>query len=148
MTSFFPDLNVWFALSVEGHKHGGVAWRWLNHLPQGRKLIFSRHTHLGLLRLLTNSAAMGTRTLTVADAMVVYDAWIADPRVEFYQEPRDLNEAFKTAIEPLKKLPATNAVADCYLLAFAKESGLTLVTFDAPLKNGSRKRGYSVVLLE
>jgi toxin-antitoxin system PIN domain toxin len=145
MTSFFLDLNVWFALSVEGHLHGGRAWQWLNAMPSGRKLIFCRQTHLGLIRLLTNTAAMGKRVMTVADALEVYDAWLADPRVEFFQEPRDLNEAFQDAVAPYKKLPASHAVADCYLLAFAKEAGSTLVTFDEPLWNGGRKRGYKVI---
>ena len=145
MTSFFPDLNVWFALSVEGHLHGGAAWQWLNAMPSGRKLVFCRHTHLGLIRLLTNTAAMGRRVMTVADALEVYDAWLGDPRVEFFQEPRDLNQAFQDAVEPFKKLPASNAVADCYLLAFAKEAGSTLVTFDQALLSGGRKRGYKVI---
>ena len=144
MISFFPDLNVWFALSVEGHLHGGAAWQWLNTLPNGRKLIFCRQTHLGLIRLLTNSAAMGKRVMTIADALEVYDAWLEDPRVEFFQEPRDLNEAFEEAVAPFKKLSALHAVADCYLLAFAKEAASTLVTFDQGLLNG-RKRGYKVI---
>ena len=145
MTSFFPDLNVWFALSVEGHLHGGAAWQWLNTMPSGRKLIFSRQTHLGLIRLLTNAAAMGKRVMTVGEALEVYDAWLADPRVEFFQEPRDLSEAFEEAVAPFRKLPASHAVADCYLLAFAKEVGSTLVTFDQGLWSGGRKRGYKVI---
>jgi toxin-antitoxin system PIN domain toxin len=145
MTSFFPDLNVWFALSVEGHMHGGAAWQWLNALPNGRKLIFCRQTHLGLVRLLTNSAAMGRRVMTIADALDVYEAWAGDPRVEFFPEPRDLSGAFREAVGPFGKLPASNAVADCYLLAFAKEVGSVLVTFDQGLLSGGRKRGYKVI---
>jgi toxin-antitoxin system PIN domain toxin len=144
MTSFFPDLNVWFALSVEGHLHGGEAWQWLNALPSERKIVFCRQTHLGLIRLLTNTAAMGKRVMTVGEALEVYDAWLADPRVEFFQEPRDVSEAFKEAVLPFKKLPASHVVADGYLLAFAKEVGSTLVTFDQGLLNG-RKRGYKVI---
>jgi predicted nucleic acid-binding protein len=30
MTSFFPDLNVWLALSVASHSHSAAAWRWMN----------------------------------------------------------------------------------------------------------------------
>ena len=144
MTSFFPDLNVWFALSVEGHLHGGEAWQWLNTLPSERKIIFCRQTQLGLIRLLTNAAAMGKRVMTVGEAQEVYDAWLADPRVEFFQEPRDVSEAFREAVLPFKKLSVSHVVADCYLLAFAKEVGSTLVTFDPGLLNG-RKRGYKVI---
>jgi hypothetical protein len=54
MTLFFPDLNVWLALSVAGHRHNLEAWSWLNLLPREARLIFSRYTQVGLLRLLTN----------------------------------------------------------------------------------------------
>jgi len=66
MTLFFPDLNVWLALSVNRHSHNAVAWTWLNRLPDDTRLIFSRYTQLGLLRLLTNTAVMGDQTLTLA----------------------------------------------------------------------------------
>jgi toxin-antitoxin system PIN domain toxin len=145
MTSFLLDLNVWFALSVEGHLHGGTAWQWLNSLPSGRKLILCRHTHLGLIRLLTNHAAMGRRATTIAEALEVYDAWLRDPRVVFFPEPRELDSAFQEAVAPFKKLSASHVVADCYLLAFAKAAGVTLVTFDEPLWSGGRKRGYKII---
>jgi toxin-antitoxin system PIN domain toxin len=147
MTSFFPDLNVWFALSVEGHVHGRIAWQWMESLPSKHKLVFCRHTHLGLVRLLTNSAAMAKRVMNVADALEVYEAWAADPRVEFYQEPRDLSNAFRTAIQPFNKMPSSNAVADCYLMAFAKEANLVLVTLDEALKDVAKKHGYPAILL-
>jgi hypothetical protein len=65
MTSFFPDVNVWIALSVIGHSHNLAAWGWLDHLPPEASLIFSRYTQVGLLRLLTNQTAMGEETLTI-----------------------------------------------------------------------------------
>ena len=65
MISFFPDLNVWLALSVSSHSHSSDAWSWLTASPQGSKLIFSRYTHIGLLRLLTNPSVMGEQTLTI-----------------------------------------------------------------------------------
>jgi toxin-antitoxin system PIN domain toxin len=145
MPSFFPDLNVWFALSVEGRLHGGSAWQWLNTLPSARKLIFCRHTHLGLLRLLTSTAAMGKRVMTIAEALEVYDAWLGDPRVVFFAEPRDMNSAIANALAPFKKQSVSHAVADCYLLAFAKEAGATLVTFDQPLWSSGCKHGYKVI---
>src|SRR5580704_467245 len=95
MTSFFPDLNVWLALSVAGHSHNSVAWLWFNQIPSGAKLIFSRYTQLGLLRLLTNPAAMGDQTLTVQRAWGVYERWLRDPRVQFHSEPRHLDSAFR-----------------------------------------------------
>ncbi len=80
MTSFFPDLNVWLALSVAGHTHSREAWNWLGVVPGEARLIFSRYTHVGLIRMLTNSAAMGEQTLTVQKAWGVYERWLQDPR--------------------------------------------------------------------
>jgi uncharacterized protein len=68
MISFFPDLNVWIALSVGGHRHNTEAWSWLNLLPRESRLILSRYTHIGLLRLLTNQSVMGEQTLTLRKA--------------------------------------------------------------------------------
>jgi hypothetical protein len=63
MTSFFPDLNVWLALSDAGNFHHSKAWNWLNSLPHDTRLLFSRYTQLGLLRLLTNQSVMENRRL-------------------------------------------------------------------------------------
>jgi hypothetical protein len=88
MTLFFPDLNVWLALSDTGHVHSASAWKWREILPDDHKLIFSRYTQIGLLRLLTNVSVMGDQTLTLRKAWGVYDRWLEDPRVEMYPEPR------------------------------------------------------------
>jgi predicted nucleic acid-binding protein len=114
VTSCFPDLNVWLALSVPGHVHGENAWKWLRSLPDEITLIFSRQTQLGLLRLLTNRPAMGEYTLTLGKAWAVLR-----PRVELYAEPRDLEAGFRevTARLPLWRLRKWSG--DCYLLAFA-----------------------------
>jgi hypothetical protein len=44
MNLFFPDLNVWLALSVAGHSHNREAWNWWNALPGDAHLLFSRYT--------------------------------------------------------------------------------------------------------
>jgi predicted nucleic acid-binding protein len=100
MTLFFPDLNVWLALSDVGNSHNAAAWAWINNLAPDDRLIFSRYTQLGLLRLLTNNAVMGEQTLTLRKAWAVYDSWLADPRVEFHPEPRQAEAAFRLATEP------------------------------------------------
>jgi predicted nucleic acid-binding protein len=79
MTLFFPDLNVWLALSDTGHAHSASAWKWREILPDDHKLIFSRYTQIGLLRLLTNVSVMGDQTLTLRKAWGVYDRWLEDP---------------------------------------------------------------------
>lgn len=87
MTLFFPDINVWIALSDAANSHNVKAWAWLNLVAPEDRLIFSRYTQLGLLRLLTNRSVMGEQTLTLREAWGVYDNWLEDSRVEFYPEP-------------------------------------------------------------
>ena len=146
MTLFFPDLNVWLALSVGVHSHSSDAWNWVNFLSREAKLIFSRYTHLGLLRLLTNESVMGEQTLTLRKAWGVYDRWLQDPRVNFYPEPRGLEAVFREMTEPLATRRAAKWVGDCYLLAYAKHSQATLVTFDSALREYARKQGHSAVI--
>lgn|SRR5262249_41688936 len=146
MTSFFPDLNVWLALSVAAHSHNAVAWNWFKLLPGEVRVIFSRYTQVGLLRLLTNRAVMGEQTLTIQEAWDVYERWLGDPRLEFYPEPRDLEAAFREATAPFALQRASKWVGDCYLLAYAKESDATLVTFDQALLGAARKHGYAAIV--
>ncbi|MGH9604149.1 MAG: PIN domain-containing protein [Terracidiphilus sp.] len=146
MILFFPDLNVWLALSDAGHAHSSAAWNWLRLLPDDHKLIFSRFTHIGLLRLLTNSALMGDKTLTLGKAWEIYDRWVQDPHVDFYPEPRAVEAAFRHATAPFAAQPASKWIGDGWILAFAKEVQATLVTFDRGLHDLSRKQGHSAVI--
>jgi toxin-antitoxin system PIN domain toxin len=145
MTLFFPDLNVWLALSDAGHSHSRETWNWIELLSPEARLIFSRYTQIGLLRLLTNSAVMGPQTLTLRKAWEVYQAWLADPRVEFYPEPRGLDDAFRQATAPLASRADSKWVGDCYLLAYARQTAAVLVTFDRALLNFARTQGFAAV---
>jgi toxin-antitoxin system PIN domain toxin len=146
MTSFFLDLNVWLALSVAGHRHNADAWNWLNLAPREARLIFARYTHIGLLRLLTNPAAMGEQTLTLRKAWGVYDQWLNDPRVEFYPEPRGIDAGFREAMAPFAGKAASKWVGDCYLLAYAKHTHAALVTFDRALYDLAIKQNCPAVI--
>jgi len=146
MISFFPDLNVWLALSSASHSHSSEAWKWLNSLPRDVTLIFCRYTQIGLLRLLTTQSVMGTQTLTLRGAWEVYERWLNDSRIEFYPEPKNIGAAFRETTKPFLKQSASKAVGDCYLLAYAAESYATLVTFDKALKALAYKNGYPAVL--
>ncbi len=146
MTSFFPDLNVWMALSVAGHSHSAEAWKWIDLLPTEATLIFSRYTHIGLLRLLTNQSIMGEQTLTLRKAWAVYDRWLRDPRVEFYPEPRGIDSTFRQTTEPFAAKQGSKWIGDCYLLAYAADSQAVLVTFDKALHVQARKQGYAAVM--
>lgn len=146
MTLFFPDLNVWLALSVASHSHSQDSWDWIKLLPADARLIFSRYTQIGLLRLLSNTSIMGGQTLTLRKAWDVYDRWLEDPRVEFYPEPRNVDSAFRHATEPFAAQQASKAVGDCWLLASARELHATLVTFDRALRDLAAKQGHSAVI--
>jgi toxin-antitoxin system PIN domain toxin len=146
MTLFFPDLNIWMALCDVRNSQNAVAWAWLNHLPPDDRLIFSRYTQLGLLRLLTNTAVMGDQTLTLRQAWAVYDRWLDDPRVEFCPDPRNLETIFRQATEPFAAKTASKWVGDCWLLAFAQATHSRLLTFDKALCEFAIKQGHAALL--
>ena len=131
---------------LPSHSHSADAWKWANLLPREANLIFSRYTHIGLLRLLTNQAVMGEQTLTLRKAWSVYDRWLADPRVEFYPEPRGIDEEFRQTTGPFAARSASKWIGDSWLLASANGLGATFVTFDQALYAHARKQGYTVVI--
>jgi toxin-antitoxin system PIN domain toxin len=140
-TSLFPDINVWVALTYEGHAHHSTAAEWFVRLPADAGFAFCRFTQLGLLRLLTAKAVMSDEVMTQPRAWAAYDRWLKDPRVEFVDEPAEIENRFR-ALTRLRQ-PATRDWADSYLAAFATAGQLTLVTFDRAL--GSKAK--SAILL-
>jgi hypothetical protein len=140
-TSLFPDINVWLALTYEGHSHHRPAALWFETLTSDVTLAFCRVTQLGLLRLLTTAAVMGDEVMTQPQAWGAYDRWHGDPRVEFMNEPAELEAQFR-AFTRLRQ-SATKDWADSYLAAVATVGRLTLVTFD----KGLRAKARSTVLL-
>lgn len=146
MTSYCPDVNVWLALTYQHHVHHQKAVHWLASVAHESRVIFTRFTQLGLLRLVTNQAVLGMETVTLGRAWDIYDRWLEDPRVEFYPEPEGMERSFREATEPHFHLPASKVVGDCYLLACAKQSDATLVTFDRALGEFARKNGCPAVI--
>jgi toxin-antitoxin system PIN domain toxin len=141
-TSLFPDINVWVALTYEGHAHHSNAVEWFATLPPDATFAFCRFTQLGLLRLLTAEAVMSDEVMTQPQAWAAYDRWLRDPRVEFAEEPPEVETRFR-ALTRLRQ-PATRDWADSYLAAFATVGQLTLVTFD----RGLRLKAKSAILLD
>lgn len=131
-TSLFPDINVWVALTYEGHVHHRTAATWFATLKPDVSLVFCRLTQLGLLRLLTTEAVMGDEAMTQPQAWAAYDRWQQDPRVELVDEPAELEARFRVLTR--LRQPATKDWADSYLAAFATVGQLTLVTFDRGLR--------------
>lgn len=146
MSLFFPDVNVWLALSEATHIHSAKAWAWLNALPRGSRIVLSRFTQLGMLRLLSTQAVMGEKTLTLKQAWAVYDRWLADPRIDFYPESRGVDAALRRTTSPFGNQRASKLVGDCYLLACAMEMGARLVTFDQALATAANKQDHNALL--
>src|SRR6185503_15989400 len=136
MTSLFPDINVWVALTYEGHVHHRTAATWFSTLKSDVSLVFCRLTQLGLLRLLTAEAVMGDEVMTQLQAWAAYDRWLQDPRLEFVDEPAEIEARFR-ALTRLRQ-PATKDWADSYVAAFANAGQLTVVTFDRGLRGKAK----------
>ena len=97
--------------------------------------IFCRFTQLGFLRLLTHPAIMRDEVKTQQEAWKAYDRLASDARVCLFSEAEP--ERVEAA---LRALTAGSRFAhqqwpDAFLAAFAKASGLSLVTFDKALSS-------------
>jgi predicted nucleic acid-binding protein len=91
---------------------------------------------------------MGGSVTSVDGALELYDRWREDPRVEVAPEARGTEGFFRHALARFGRLPATKAVADCYLVGFAEAAGAHLVTFDRGLARSARHRKVAVTLID
>ncbi len=110
---------------------------WGESLDDEAVIFFCRFTQLGLLRLLTNNAAMGEDVLTQSEAWKAYDALLANPGNQWMEEPRGIDPLFRLHTD--RNEASTKQWADGYLSAFSVAAGLHLVTFDRALA-GKTKR--------
>jgi toxin-antitoxin system PIN domain toxin len=134
----FPDINVWVALTYEGHIHHASARTWFTSVGTSGRLFFCRFTQLGLLRLLTAEAVMGRdEVMTQEGAWGAYDRWLQDPRVAFLEEPAGIEDPFRAMTRSRHSAP--KHWADSYLAAFAMASQLTLVTFDQAFQSKTKQ---------
>jgi uncharacterized protein len=122
-----PDVNVWLALAAPGHAHHRAAQAYWQQttLP---KLWFNRVTMLGLVRLLSQKAAMGAAVLSASRAAEVYEYFAGLTEVGFMPEPSACGAGLQQVLAAGGVTSAT--IADAYLACFAKAAGLRLVTFD------------------
>ena len=123
------DINVVFALLVEGHEHHARAWRWWQGRPDA-SVAWCLPIRLGTLRLLTNAVAMECDPL---DCDAALDAWD-----EFRRDPRtvELSATGPAHDQLLRKLvsgrqPSPNLWTDAWLAAAAESHGIALTSFDA-----------------
>ena len=132
----FPDINLWVALTYEGHVHHVRARTGSTSLA--RDVFFCRFTQLGLLRLLTAEAVMGRDdVLTQEQAWSTYDYLLRDERISFLAEPAEIETPFRGMTRLRQSAPKD--WADSYLAAFALAAQLTLVTFDQGFSSKARE---------
>jgi len=91
---------------------------------------------MGLLRLLTNSALMGNFAVTTRQAWNIVDTWVDGIGAEMLPEPEGMEQAFRQ--DSYSHSGKGSHWTDSYLLATARQHGLTLVTFDKALAKRSR----------
>jgi toxin-antitoxin system PIN domain toxin len=144
--SYLPDLNVWLALSWARHKHSDRAWEWFAG-QESDAFLFCRISQLGLLRLLTTSAVMGSDVCTIQGAWSIYDRWLEDARVSFTNEPQTTESALRAATRPFARTASPKALGDCYLRAISQATKSVLVTFDVALASACAKDRQHVALL-
>jgi toxin-antitoxin system PIN domain toxin len=130
MSSSCPDVNVWLALLTVDHVYHVAAKHWWNERTS-RSILFCRLTQMGLLRLLTTSAVMNGKPLSMSAAWRAYDRVFSDERVTFVAEPPDIEAAFRDLTSGSSSSP--KAWADAYLTALARHVGARIVTFDKAL---------------
>jgi hypothetical protein len=125
------DANVWLAIAVDAHVHHTIATTWFDAQVDGT-CAFCRITQLALLRHLTNSKIMGEANVqTQIDAWRSFEAFAADARVVYLDEPSGLSPVFKSFTK--RAVPGHKRWTDAYLAAFAATLSLDVVTFDAGL---------------
>lgn len=126
-----PDINVWVALAFTGHKHHPPVQEWFKSVATS-SAFFCRLTQQGFLRLLSNQTVARHEVLSLAEAWRVYDRFMADPRIEFAEEPKGVESQWRAYTH--SDLFSPKVWNDAYLAAFARQAGYEIVTFDQGFK--------------
>ncbi len=124
-----PDVNVWLALAAREHPHNSVARRWWRR--HDGLVAFARPSQVGLLRLLTTSAAMDGKPISIDEAWRLYDQFYDDDRVTFIAEPADVEKRFRKLAAG--KTASPKVWEDAWMLAIAAAADGVLVTLDKAL---------------
>jgi len=130
---WFPDVNVWLALSLPGHAYHRVVDEWF--LSNDQPVYLCRATEQGFLRLLTTAAVLAPydmAALSNRKALQHVEAFLAMERVLLAEEPGTIRSEWP-------RLADTNTASpklwmDAYLAAFALTGGFRLVTTDRGFK--------------
>jgi toxin-antitoxin system PIN domain toxin len=128
------DSNVWLALALSKHTFHGRARAWFAKRGP-REVLFCRAVQQSVLRLLTTDAVLapyGVGPLTNRMAWAAYDAFLADERVAWVEEPRGLESIWRRLAAGRKASP--KLWMDAYLASFALAGGHGLATTDKAFK--------------
>src|SRR5438132_10176567 len=112
----FPDVSVWVPLAADHHPHHDRAQRYWNE-EAASQIDFCGITALGFVRISTNSAAMGGRPLTIANAWGEYQRIRTLPEITFAQDAPSCDSALEQWIQ--QGLVTQRLWTDAYLAAFA-----------------------------
>jgi uncharacterized protein len=134
------DVNVVFALVNERHAFHQRACAWLDAQEAGFRIGICRLAQMGLLRLLSNAAAMDGDPLTLPQAWKVYADLISDPGIRFIPEPDAFQREWISLCQPYGASP--KVVSDAYLAAIAIRLKRPLATFDQDFR---KFHGLSVI---
>lgn len=141
-----PDTNLWLALSLSKHSHHSAARRWLDQEVEPDAIWFCRATQQSFVRLLTTAAVLrpyGIEPLGNQKAWAAYEAFMADARIGFRDEPPGIEAAWKRLA--VRRGASPKLWMDAYLAAFAISSGAQLVTIDSAFAQFS---GLNALVIE
>ena len=124
---FLPDINFWLALTFEVHAHHVRAKEFFDS-HSAEPFFFCRFTQQGLLRIASNATVFGDETVSLKEGWQLYDRILSDQRVQFTDEPTDLEQYWRSYTNVDSLSPKLSS--DAYLAAFARAAECQLITFD------------------
>jgi len=123
------DINVVFALLIEGHEHHARAWRWWQRRNEA-SVAWCLPVRLGILRLLTNPVAMEGDPLDCHAALDAWDAFRRDPRTIELSPPGPAHDVILRKLVAGRR-PSPKLWTDAWLAAAAESEDAGLTSFDA-----------------
>ncbi len=121
-------MNVVFPLLVEAHIHHHAAWRWWEGAGD-QSVAWCLPVRLGVLRLLTNPAAMAGDPVSPEEALAAWDEFACDDRVIELAVPGNrIDLFFRKNVNGRQSAP--NLWTDAWLAACSQSLGIGLVSFD------------------
>lgn len=122
--TFLLDVNLLMAVLWENHEHHSTARRWLQRVTNFATCPVSQ---LGFARV--SSHPLLGYSMSPDQAFSVLRRFLADSRHRFF--PDDLSCEDRVVQTDL--MDGANQITDHYLVALARQHGLSLATFDEPL---------------